>query len=459
MKFTRYSKFNGLDVYGLNLGDLMEGLSDSLLSSGYDDDYYWTRERAEQDTSLDALRRALLQALMDQGLLSQHQIQQMLDENEGKYQGSQLQEMLNQLIERLVEEGYLTLHEEQTEQRRNLMGGNGQGRIEESLPRNVKFEVTEKGLDFLGYKTLRNLLGSLGKSSMGRHDTSHLATGVEAEAASKPYEFGDTINLDVNTTLLSAIQREGLSVPINLEYKDLHVHQCDYQSSCATVVMLDCSHSMILYGEDRFTPAKKVALALGHLIRTQYPGDSLKIVLFHDSAEELPLAKLATTQVGPYHTNTAEGLRLARRILQAQRKDMKQIVMVTDGKPTACFIDDAVGAPASMRAGRRHSAGANQHAGSDAREPQAGMSALRRLYKNSMGGDPFVMEATFREVQACRKAGIMINTFMLASDYYLVEFVKQMTAMTNGKAYFANPNNLSQFVLIDFLRRRKSRVK
>src|SRR5213078_2203016 len=223
---------------------------------------------------------------------------------------------------------------------------------------------------------------------MGRHDTLHLATGVEAEAASKPYEFGDTINLDVNTTLLSAIQREGLKVPLNLEYRDLHVQQCDYQSSCATVVMLDCSHSMILYGEDRFTPAKKVALALGHLIRTQYPGDSLKIVLFHDSAEELPLAKLATTQVGPYHTNTAEGLRLARRILQAQRKDMKQIVMVTDGKPTACFIEgESIGAQASMRAGRRHLAGAKQSASRDAREPQAGMPALqRRLYKNSMGG-------------------------------------------------------------------------
>src|SRR5712692_5008600 len=464
MKFTRYSKFTGLDVFGINLGDLMEGLSDSLLSSGYDDDYYWTRQRTARDTSLDALRRALLQELMNQGLLSQRQIQQMLDENEGQFKGSQLEEMLNQLIERLVEESYLPLHEQPqtSQQRREMRRGNGEGRIEEPLPRNIKFEVTEKGLDFLGYKTLRNLLGSLGKSSLGRHDTLHLATGIEAEAASKLYEFGDTINLDVNTTLLSAIQREGLTVPINLEYSDLHVHQCDYQSSCATVVMLDCSHSMILYGEDRFTPAKKVALALGHLIRTQYPGDSLKIVLFHDTAEELPLAKLATTQVGPYHTNTAEGLRLARRILQAQRKDMKQIVMVTDGKPTACFVEGAsVGAPASVRAVRRHHAGANQNAGRDAREPQAGMPALpaRRLYKNSMGGDPWVMEATFREVQACRKAGIMINTFMLASDYYLVEFVKQMTAMTNGKAYFANPSNLSQFVLIDFLRRRKSRVK
>ncbi len=455
MRFIRYSKFNGLDVSSLNLGDLMEGLSDSLLSSGYDDDYYWTRQQSRQDTSLDALRRALLQALMDQNLLSQRQIQQMLDENEGKYEGSQLQEMLNQLIERLVEEGYLTLHEEPQTERREMMRGNGEGQVEEPLPRNIKFEVTEKGLDFLGYKTLRNLLGSLGKSSLGRHDTSHLATGVEGESASKPYEFGDTINLDVNTTLVSAMKRaireeneqagclrSQPMVPLNLEYEDLHVHQCDYQSSCATVVMLDCSHSMILYGEDRFTPAKKVALALGHLIRTQYPGDSLKIVLFHDTAEELPLAKLATTQVGPYHTNTAEGLRLARRILQAQRKDMKQIVMVTDGKPTACFIEGVA------------MAGAGRNAVS-----MPALPAGRRLYKNSMGGDPWVMEATFRELQACRKAGIMINTFMLASDFYLVEFVKQMTAMTNGKAYFANPSNLSQFVLIDFLRRRKSRVK
>jgi len=449
MKFTRYSKFTGLDVSELNLGDLMEALSDSLLQSGYDDDYYWTRQRRELDTSLDALRAALLQALVEQELLSEFQIQEMMAENDGKFRGSQLEEMLNQLIERLVEEGYLKLREEQSEQAREMRGGPGE--LAEPLPRNVKFEVTEKGLDFLGYKTLRNLLGSLGKSSLGRHDTAYLATGVEAESASKPYEFGDTINLDVNTTLLSAIQREGLKLPLNLEYRDLHVHQCDYQSSCATVVMLDCSHSMILYGEDRFTPAKKVALALGHLIRTQYPGDSLKIVLFHDSAEELPIGKLATTQVGPYHTNTAEGLRLSRRILQGQRKEMKQIVMVTDGKPTACFVEGTAVAPAGHTLNR------------NSRARQAGQAQAvaggRRLYKNSMGGDPFVMEATFKEVQACRKAGIMINTFMLADDYYLVEFVKQMSAMTNGKAYFANPNNLSQFVLMDFMRRRTSRVK
>ena len=441
MKFIRYSKFKGFDVFGLDLGSLMDALSDRILDSGYNDDYWWTRQRKDVDDSLDALRQAILEALLEQEVLDLQDIEQMLADNGGEFRGSLLEELINKLIERLVEEGYLNLKELPQEQQQSRTGA-GQGEIGEPLPRNIRFEVTEKGLDLLGYKTLQKLLGSLGRSSIGRHETHYLDTGVEAALSSKQYEFGDTINLDVNTTLLSAITREGLSVPLNLEYSDLHVHQQDYNSSCATVVMLDCSHSMILYGEDRFTPAKKVALALSHLIRTQYAGDSLKIVLFHDSAEELPIARLAATQVGPYHTNTAEGLKLARRILAAQSKDMKQIVMVTDGKPTAAFIDPS--SPAYLGY-RRYS---TQIAGEK-----------RLLYKNSMGNDPFVMAETFREVQACRKSRIMINTFMLASDPYLVDFVKQMTAMTNGKAYFANPNNLTQFVLMDFLRRRTSRVK
>jgi len=441
MKFIRYSKFNGFDVFGIDLGDLMDSLSNQMLDSGYSEDYWWTRQRSEFDDSLDALRQAILQALLDQEILNERDVEKMLADNDGKFKGSLLEELINKLIERLVEEGYLNLKEVPTEQRQ-AQQGNGRGEIGEPLPRNIKFEVTEKGLDFLGYKTLQKLLGSLGKSSIGRHDTPHLDTGIEAALSSRQYEFGDTINLDVNATLLSAISREGLKVPINLEYKDLYVHQQDYQSSCATVVMLDCSHSMILYGEDRFTPAKKVALALAHLIRTQYPGDSLKIVLFHDGAEELPIAKLGTTQVGPYHTNTAEGLKLARRILAAQRKDMKQIVMVTDGKPTAAFLEPSNAAYFGYR-----------------RYSETIPGEKRLLYKNSMGNDPFVMAETFKEVQACRKAGVMINTFMLASDSYLVEFVKKMTEMTSCKAYFANPNNLTQFVLMDFLKRRTSRVR
>ena len=266
------------------------------------------------------------------------------------------------------------------------------------------------------------MIGSLGKSAIGRHDTSHLSTGVEASEAARPYQFGDTLNLDVNATLTSAIRREGLGVPINLEYKDLMVSQSEYQSSCATVLMLDCSHSMILYGEDRFTPAKRVAMALTHLIRTQYPGDSLSVVLFHDSAEEIPLSTLARAQVGPYHTNTREGLRLARKILARQSKDMRQIIMITDGKPSAMTMEDG------------------------------------RIYKNPFGLDPMILKETFKEVAQCRRSGIMINTFMLADDYYLIEFVKKVTEICRGKAYFTTTMTLGQYILMDYLKRRTSRI-
>jgi Ca-activated chloride channel homolog len=188
------------------------------------------------------------------------------------------------------------------------------------------------------------------------------------------------------------------------------------------VLMLDTSHSMILYGEDRFTPAKKVALALTHLIRTQFPGDSLNVVLFHDSAEEIPLATLPQAQVGPYHTNTAEGLKLARRLLMAQKKDMRQIVMITDGKPSAMTMPNG------------------------------------QIYKNSMGLDSTVIATTLREVANCRRAGILINTFMLARDRALVEFVKRVSEISRGKAYFTNTMTLGQFILMDFLKKKTQKI-
>jgi Ca-activated chloride channel family protein len=295
------------------------------------------------------------------------------------------------------------------------------GQTGENAPQ-AKFEITDKSLDFLGFKSLRNLLGSLGKSSFGRHDTRDLATGIEASGSSKTYEFGDTLNLDITATLTNAIQREGLGLPLNIEYSDLQVHQCEYQSSCATVLMLDCSHSMILYGEDRFTPAKKVAMALSHLIRTQYPGDSLSLVLFHDSAEEVPLSQLARVKVGPYYTNTREGLRMAQRILQRQRKDMKQIVMITDGKPSALTLEDG------------------------------------RIYKNAFGLDPLVVSQTLEEVSKCKRAGVLINTFMLASDYGLVQFVQKVTEMCRGKAYFTTPYTLGQYLLMDYMSRKTKTI-
>jgi Ca-activated chloride channel family protein len=411
MKRIRYSKYVPDPAGELSMEDLLGALSDYLLQSGFQNYMYDDLLQSEQ--TLDDLHRAIEQALLDSNLLDEEmreRLQQM------QADGS-LDELIEQLIERLEQEDYVSIDQPHDPSRQPSVGGQV-GQAQEP----AKFEITDKSLDFLGFKTLRDLLGSLGKSSFGRHDTRDLATGIEASGASRRYEFGDTLNLDITATLSSAIQREGLKLPLNIEYSDLQVHQCEYQSSCATVLMLDCSHSMILYGEDRFTPAKKVAMALSHLIRTQYPGDSLSLILFHDSAEEVPLSQLARVKVGPYYTNTREGLRLAQRILQRQRKDMKQIVMITDGKPSALTLEDG------------------------------------RIYKNAFGLDPLVVSHTLEEVAKCKRAGILINTFMLASDYGLVQFVQKVTEMCRGKAYFTTPYTLGQYLLMDYMSRKTKTI-
>jgi Ca-activated chloride channel family protein len=410
MKRVRYTKYEGGLAGEMSMEDLLNALSDYLLDSGFQNPWM---EFSDLDRTMDALRDALKRAL-ESGDLFDEKMQEQIDEmaNEGK-----LDELIEQLIQRMEQENYISVDQphdpSQTPSPSGQIGENeGQ----------VRFEVTDKSLDFLGFKTLRDLLGSLGKSNYGRHDTRHWATGIEASGASRPYEFGDTLNLDTVATLTSAIAREGISLPLNMEYSDLHVHQCEYQSSCATVVMLDCSHSMILYGEDRFTPAKRVAMALSHLIRTQYPGDSLSLVLFHDSAEEMPVSQLARVKVGPYYTNTREGLRVAQRVLGRQKKDMKQIVMITDGKPSALTLPDG------------------------------------RIYKNAFGLDPLVVSETLEEVSHCKRAGIMINTFMLASDFGLVQFVQKVTQMCRGKAYFTTPHNLGEYLLMDYMQRKMKTI-
>src|SRR5215472_7236096 len=410
MKSVRYTKYVGDLASEIDMEGLLQALSEYLLDSGFRDPY---AQFQELDHNLDDLREALRRILQSGKFLNpemQPQVDQMAAEGT-------LDEFIDKLIERMQQENYISYARRQSETDMSQIGGQV-GDVQGE----VRFEVTDKSLDFLGYKALRDLLGSLGKSSFGRHDTRHWATGIEVSGGSQRYEFGDTLNLDINTTLSSAIQREGIGLPLNLEYADLHVHQCEYQSSCATVVMLDCSHSMILYGEDRFTPAKRVAMALSHLIRTQYPGDSLSLVLFHDSAEEVPLSELARVQVGPYYTNTREGLRMAQRILLRQKKDMRQIVMITDGKPSALTLEDG------------------------------------RIYKNAFGLDPFVVGQTLEEVNKCKRAGIMINTFMLASDYSLVHFVQTITAMCRGKAYFTTPYTLGQYLLMDYMSRKTKQI-
>ena len=401
MSVVRYHAYVPDLADELDLGQLVDALSDFLLFSGFGG------EPADDD--LDALHDAILDAVIRRGLLSQDELARVLSSS------SELDRFLDQAVQRLQREGVLSL-QQQPETPAHAASGSG-----ESAPA-ARFQLTEKGIDFLGFRALRDVLGSLGRSSFGRHDTRDLATGVEASGASKEYEFGDTLNLDVPATLQSALAREGLRVPIPIDYSDLRVHQSEYQSSCATVLLLDCSHSMVLYGEDRFTPAKRVALALSQLIRTQYPGDTLRLVLFHDSAEEVPLSQLARVQVGPYHTNTREGLRLAQRLLNREGKDMRQIVMITDGKPSALTEPDGT------------------------------------IYKNAYGLDPRVLGLTLKEVAQCRRQGIPIHAFMLARDRELVAFVRRMCQISRGKAYFTTPATLGRFVLMDFLNKRTQYV-
>ncbi|MFN7925318.1 MAG: hypothetical protein U0Q16_34790 [Bryobacteraceae bacterium] len=399
MKRVRYGKYTG-DDFGITSEDLLRALSDYFLQSGFRP---WDFDLSQMDPhTLDALRKAIEEALLNGELFDPAEADRMRRELEAM-SGDQLEQSIDRLMQRLLDDGYVSEQESQG-------GSGGQG--------STRFEVTDKSIDFLGFKTLKDLMGSLGRASFGAHDTRDLATGVEASGASKLYEFGDTLNLDVNATLFSAMQREGLGLPLDLDYRDLHVHQSEYQSSCATVLMLDCSHSMILYGEDRFTPAKRVALALAHLIRTQYPGDSLRCVLFHDSAEELRMSELARVEVGPYYTNTRDGLILAQRLLAQEKKDMKQIIMITDGKPSALTLDDG------------------------------------RIYRNAFGLDPLVISRTLEEVNRCKRQGILINTFMLASDYGLVQFVQKVTEMCRGKAYFTNPSHLGRYLLMDYMNRK-----
>jgi Ca-activated chloride channel family protein len=425
MRFHTYQKYQGGLLDALNIQDLLERLADFMLQSGFEGGPHfhpwWGWSGDDHDHSLDQLKAALLQALMESGQLTQEMLAELRGEGGDEDVQRQLMELLDDLVKQLIDEGYInTTAPPQVPGSYSQMG---EGKIDDakSAAQQVEFNLTQKGIDFLGYRTLKQLLSAVGRSSFGSHDTPHLATGVEAEAASKPYEFGDTMNLDIPATLGNALARGGVGVPLDLDYGDLMVHQAEYRSSCATVLMLDVSHSMILYGEDRFTPAKKVALALSHLIRTQYPGDTLRVVTFGDRAQEIPLGQLPQAKVGPFHTNTAEGLKLARRLLLAQKKDMRQIVMVTDGKPSAITLPDG------------------------------------RIYKNPAGLDPRVIRETLGEVAACRKAGVLINTFMLARDPALMQFVAKVCEMARGKAYFTNTMTLGEYVMRDFLKRRTKR--
>lgn len=283
-------------------------------------------------------------------------------------------------------------------------------------------KLTNKWSKRIRRDALKDIFSSLKKSPMGEHDTSHSGEGVERLSETKPFKFGDQpSNIDFTSTISNAIKREGLE-SINLREEDFEVYETEHLTSCATVLMLDISHSMILYGEDRITPAKKVAMALSELILSKFPKDSLDVVVFGDKAVEVKLEDIPGIAVGPFHTNTKDALILAQRLLRRKRNVNKQIFMITDGKPSAIFDQG-------------------------------------RLYKNPFGLDRKIVNQTLNEARTCRKNKITITTFMVAQDSWLVDFVKNLTEVNRGRAYYSSLNKLGEYIFVDYIRNRKQRLR
>ncbi len=281
--------------------------------------------------------------------------------------------------------------------------------------------LTSKGVQRIRQDALKEIFTSLRKSPAGSHETPYTGSGVDRLSETKKFNFGDQpTNIDLTSTLTNAFRRDGID-DFTLREEDLEVYETEHQTSCATVLMLDISHSMILYGEDRITPAKQVALALSELIMTRYPKDYLAMVVFGDDAQLVSINELPFLSVGPYHTNTRAGLQLARNLLRRHGNANKQIFMVTDGKPSAMFDSNG------------------------------------RLYKNSFGLDPRIVNKTLDEAVACRREHIPITTFMVARDPYLVNFVEELTKANQGRAYYSGLSNLGEFVFVDYIRNRRKK--
>lgn len=279
--------------------------------------------------------------------------------------------------------------------------------------------LTDKGSQKMRTDALKKIFSGLKPDTTGYHETNKTGRGIDKMSEIKKYEFGDQVtNIDLTSTIKNAFLKTDIN-NFRLEEEDIDVYETEHLTSSATVLMIDISHSMILYGEDRITPAKEVALALSELILTKYPKDKMNIVVFGDDAKEVSIRDLPFLTVGPFHTNTKAGLRLSRQILKKRGNVNKQIFMITDGKPSALFTEDG------------------------------------RIYKNSFGLDPRIVNKTLDEAVACRKDKIKITTFMIAQDYYLVNFIEEFTKANNGKAYYSDLDNLGQHIFKDYLQNRK----
>lgn len=297
---------------------------------------------------------------------------------------------------------------------------------DEIIQRNARAErvLTKKGERGIRTSSLEQLFRGLRVGGLGGHPTPHDgAGGVEQLPDRRPYEFGDNLSqIDFSESVMNSVRRTG-SGEFDLLEQDLSVAETDLHTSCATVILIDVSHSMILYGEDRITPAKQVAMALSELILTKYQKDSLDIVLFGDEAIRVDVRDLPYVGAGPFHTNTQEGLRFARRILESRHQTNKQIFLITDGKPTVIRLTDG------------------------------------RLYRNVGGLDPIIVARTLDEAVMCRRRKIPITTFMIAQDSYLQNFVEQLTERNRGRAYFTSPDRLGDFLFVDFLKNRRRHTR
>ncbi|MEO5617567.1 MAG: VWA domain-containing protein [Candidatus Eisenbacteria bacterium] len=283
------------------------------------------------------------------------------------------------------------------------------------------YQVTPKGERRIRQDSLNEIFNALQAGGAGDHRTPQAGKGGERLSETRAYQFGDDLaNLDPLGSVNNALKRGGVD-DLSLTEDDLSVFETEQLSSCATVLMVDVSHSMILYGEYRITPAKKIALALAQLIQTRYPKDTLDVVLFGDDALQVPLKDLMKIQAGPYHTNTRAGLQLARRVLEGRKGVNKQIFMITDGKPSA-------------------------------------IREFGKLYKNPFGLDPKIVNMTLEEASYCRKKRITITTFMLATDGPLLDFVRRLTELNHGRIYETDPANVGAYVFRDFVKNRRKRV-
>lgn len=323
-----------------------------------------------------------------------------------------------EIMERLKARGYLPADADLDQFRREL-----QEREEIRNDQAGNFELTSRGERVLRRTALEQVFGKLKRRGTGDHRTAREGRGGEQTSETRAWRFGDEVtNVDFRRSYQNAMRRAGLE-RLHLAEEDLEVAESEHHTSCATVLLLDISHSMILYGEDRITPAKQVALALVELIQSQYPKDSIDVVLFGNEAFPVPIEQLPYVQVGPFHTNTRAALQAARKLLRRRKHHNKQVILITDGKPTVITDEEGV------------------------------------VYRNTFGLDPKIVAKTLDEAVALRREHVPITTFMIASDPYLQQFVHRLTELNRGKAYFSEAGNLGEFVLVDFVRNRRGRLR